>query len=126
MPRGSRDQARPLQKQQKINGGRLCANDRSFPRLYWLLRWQRPAPTQPTAEGLDACFVGIPLDDFAKRVARVEAVTAADVKRVASSILHPKTMKVVIVGDRAKISGELESLNLGAPDVRDPYGDPLK
>lgn len=79
-----------------------------------------------TAALEDLAVYDLPLDDFAKRVARVEAVTAADVKRVASSILHPKTMKVVIVGDRAKISGELESLNLGAPDVRDPYGDPLK
>jgi len=79
-----------------------------------------------TAALEDLAVYDLPLDDFAKRVARVEAVTAADVKRVARSILHPKTMKVVIVGDRAKISGELESLNLGAPDVRDPYGDPLK
>lgn len=74
----------------------------------------------------DLAVYDLPLDDFDKRVARIEAVSAADVKRIATQLLHPKTMKVVVVGDKSRIQGELEPLNLGAVDQRDPYGDALK
>lgn len=79
-----------------------------------------------TAALEDLAVYDLPLDDFDKRIARIEAVTAPDVKRVASSILKPKTMKVVVVGDKSKILSELDQLKLGALDQRDPYGDPIK
>ena len=67
----------------------------------------------------------LPLDEFEKRPARIEAVTAADVKKVAGDFFDSKTMTLVVVGDKAKLAGELEALGLGGVDERDPYGDPV-
>lgn len=67
----------------------------------------------------------LPLDDFAKRPGRIEAVTAADVKRIAGEMLDGKQMTVVVVGDKKKLTPELESLGLGAIEERDPYGNPV-
>ncbi len=64
-----------------------------------------------------------PLDEFETRPARLAKVTVADVKRVAKQYLSPRTMKVVVVGDKAKLEGDLSTLHLGAADLRDPYGD---
>jgi zinc protease len=74
----------------------------------------------------DLAVYDLPLDDFSKRVARIDAVTIADVKRVAASILKPKTMKVVIVGDKTKLGSTLDPLNLGPMDIRDAFGDTTK
>ncbi|AKV04528.1 Zinc protease [Labilithrix luteola] len=67
----------------------------------------------------------LPLDDFAKRPARIEAVTAADVKRIAGEMLDGKQMTVVVVGDKKKLAPELEALGLGPIEERDPYGNPV-
>lgn len=68
---------------------------------------------------------GLPADDYASRLKRIEAVTKEDVARVAKAYLNPARMKVVIVGDRAKIGASLEALHLGATSYRDAYGDPV-
>lgn len=68
----------------------------------------------------------LPLDDYEKRRARIEAVTAADVKRVANDLLGPDAMTVVVVGDKAKLVPELEALKLGAIEERDGAGNPIK
>jgi zinc protease len=65
----------------------------------------------------------LPLDEYAKRPARIAAISAADVKRVAQAHLHPAKLKVIVVGDRARVEPTLEALKLGPPDVRDAYGD---
>lgn len=65
----------------------------------------------------------LPLDDFEKRLVRYEAVTAADVKRAAADWLDPKTMTVLVVGDKKKLSAELDTLALGAFEERDPWGN---
>ncbi|HRG98558.1 MAG TPA: pitrilysin family protein, partial [Polyangiaceae bacterium] len=66
-----------------------------------------------------------PKDEYATRVARLSKVTAADVKRVAAQYLTPRRMKVVVVGDHTKLKDDLESMHLGAPAMRDAYGDAL-
>jgi len=71
----------------------------------------------------DIAVYGLPLDEFATREKRIDAVTAADVKRVAAAHIHARDLRVVVVGDRAKISPELEALHLGTIEARDPYGD---
>jgi predicted Zn-dependent peptidase len=73
----------------------------------------------------DLVVYDLPLDEYATRPARIAAVTAADVKRVASTYLHPSSMVVIVVGDRAKVEPELEILRLGKIEVRDAYGDPV-
>lgn len=67
----------------------------------------------------------LPLDEYEKRPARVEAVTAADVKRVAAEYFSPDSMTVVVVGDRGSVGPQVDALGLGARDERDEYGNPL-
>ena len=46
-------------------------------------------------------------------VARLQAVTLADVRRVASQYIEPGKVAVVVVGDRKKVEAEVKALNLG-------------
>ena len=64
-----------------------------------------------------------PADEYATRVDRISKVTEKDVLRVAQKLLAPRTMKVVVVGDRQRLDADLESMHLGPPDVRDAYGN---
>lgn len=66
----------------------------------------------------------LPLDDYEKRRARIEAVTAADVKRVATELFGSDGMTLVVVGDKAKLEPDLAKL--GAIEERDFYGNPVK
>jgi zinc protease len=67
----------------------------------------------------------LPLDDYARRPSRIEAVTAADVMRVAKEYFSPEAMTVVVVGDRSTVLPQLEALGLGPIDERDAYGNPV-
>jgi zinc protease len=72
----------------------------------------------------DLAVYDLPLDEYATRAARIDAVTAEDVQRVAKKWLHPESMRLVVTGDRARIEKDLSSL---APvELRDAYGDPVK
>ena len=72
----------------------------------------------------DLAVYGMPLDEYAQRAARIDAVTVADVQRVAKKWLHPEAMRIVIAGDRAKVEHSL--MDLGAVETRDAYGDLVK
>lgn len=72
----------------------------------------------------DMAVYGMPLDEYAQRTAKIDAVTAADVQRVAKAWLHPEAMRIVIAGDRAKIEHSLTEL--GSIETRDAYGDSVK
>lgn len=61
---------------------------------------------------------GLPLDYYDGYVARIMAVTAADVQRVAQKYLRPDRMSIVVVGDVAKIRPGIEALKLGPVSVR--------
>ncbi|GAC1448613.1 MAG: pitrilysin family protein [Isosphaeraceae bacterium] len=68
----------------------------------------------------------LPADEFATYPARVEAVTRADVERVAKTYLHPDRITIVIVGDRARIEGPLKTLPyVRVINILDPEGNPL-
>jgi zinc protease len=73
----------------------------------------------------DIAVYGLPLDEYATRPARIDKVTADDVMKAAKAHLHPDAVKVVVVGDRAKLESTLETLHLGTIDELDAYGDPL-
>jgi zinc protease len=60
---------------------------------------------------------GLTLDELPKLAARVRAVTAADVQRVARQYLTPDKAHVVVVGDLAKVKGPIEQLQLGTATV---------
>jgi zinc protease len=52
----------------------------------------------------------LPDDEFTHYQARVEAVTKADVDRVAREYITPASMSILIVGDRSQVEGPLKSL----------------
>lgn len=64
----------------------------------------------------DAELYGLGDDYFDRYVARVRAVTAEDVQRVARTYLDPSRWAIVIAGDRSAIEAPLRGLGIG--DVR--------
>ena len=63
-----------------------------------------------------------PLDYYATLPAKYEAVTAADVERVAKEDVYPDQLIIVAAGDRAKIEPQLKDAGLGPVEVRDING----
>lgn len=66
---------------------------------------------------------GFPADYWDAYPAKIMAVTADDVQRVARKYLDPETLQVVAVGDAGKIKSVLEKY--GAVEVFDTTGAPL-
>ena len=61
----------------------------------------------------DALVYKLPDDYFAKYVQNIQAVTAADVQRVAQKYIRPDHLAVVIVGDLKAIEPGIRAMNLG-------------
>jgi predicted Zn-dependent peptidase len=61
----------------------------------------------------DMVVFKLPEDYFSKYVQNVQAVTAADVQRVAQKYIAPDQFIVVVVGDRKTIEPGIRALNLG-------------
>ncbi len=76
----------------------------------------------------DLAVYRLPLDEYATRAARIDAVGADDVQRVAKKWLRPEGLRVVVAGDGAKVEKGLASLEVTGPSVErlDAYGDPAK
>jgi predicted Zn-dependent peptidase len=55
----------------------------------------------------------LPDDYFSRYVPNIQAVTAADVQRVARTYIQPDKLAVVVVGDRKTIEPGIRALNLG-------------
>lgn len=58
-------------------------------------------------------------------VQNVEAVTQADVQRVAREYINPGSLAIVIVGDRKSIEPGLKAVNAGPLSIRDFGGQPI-
>jgi predicted Zn-dependent peptidase len=56
----------------------------------------------------------LPDDYYSRYVQSIQAVTGADVQRVAQKYLAPDKFAVVVVGDRKTIEPGIRALNLGA------------
>jgi zinc protease len=61
----------------------------------------------------------LPDDYFSRYVANIEAVTSADVMRVARRYIQPNRFAVVITGDRKVIEPDLTALRLGTANRPD-------
>jgi len=61
----------------------------------------------------DALVYHLPDDYFSKYVQNIQAVTAADVQRVAQKYIQPGRVVVVVVGDLKTIEPGIRGLNLG-------------
>ncbi len=73
----------------------------------------------------DLFVYDLPLDEYEKRPARIDAITAADVKRVAMEYFGSDAMTIVVVGDKATVLPQVAALELGPVDERDVYGNPI-
>jgi zinc protease len=58
--------------------------------------------------------------------AKIDAVNAAEVERVAAEHIDPAVSVVIAAGDRAKIEPELKKLAIGDIELRDADGNPVK
>jgi zinc protease len=56
---------------------------------------------------LDVLFYGLPLSDIETYRERVNAITPADIQRVARQYLHPDRLSVVLVGNAEAFTGQL-------------------
>jgi len=65
----------------------------------------------------DMLVYKLPEDYFAKYVPNIQAVTAADVQRVAQKYVQPAKFTVVVVGDLKTIEPGIRALNLGPVKV---------
>lgn len=63
---------------------------------------------------------GLSEDSLEAYVDRIQAVTPADVQRVAEAYIRPQDMAIVLVGDWAAIKPQLEELQLGEPQLVTP------
>jgi len=61
----------------------------------------------------DALVYHLPDDYFSSYVQKIQAVTAADVQRIAQKYIAPGRFAVVVVGDEKTIEPRIQSLNLG-------------
>lgn len=67
----------------------------------------------------------LPLNYYNDYVANIEAVTQADVQRVAKQYIDPTSLAIVIVGDRKNIEAGLKAINAGPISIRDFFGQPI-
>jgi predicted Zn-dependent peptidase len=76
---------------------------------------------QQVARGVSSLALhGLPDTYFEEFVPRVEAITLADLSRVAEQYLDLARMIILAVGDHDRIASPLTSLNLGEPLVLSP------
>ena len=69
---------------------------------------------------------GLPLDYYNSYVARINAVTATDVQRVARQYLDLDHFVIVVVGDRSQIEAGIRALNEGPISIRDLWGQDVR
>jgi predicted Zn-dependent peptidase len=67
----------------------------------------------------------LPLNYYNDYIANIEAVTQADVQRVATQYIDPASLAIVIVGDRKNIEAGLKAINAGPISIRDFFGQPV-
>ncbi len=73
----------------------------------------------------DLLAYDLPLDYYDSYIDRVNAVTAADVQRVARQYVDLDHFAIVVVGDRGQIEAGIRALNEGPIAIRDLWGQPV-
>jgi predicted Zn-dependent peptidase len=82
--------------------------------------------TDQTASAVADVFAyNLPLDEYATITQRINAVTAADVRRVAQQYLDPDRARVIVVGDRDTVEPGLRNLHIGEIEIRDVHAEPV-
>ena len=115
-----------LEFMKELNGIRQSVPADELSRAKRYLQLQLPGnfeTTQQIAAALvPVALYGLPLDYYNNYVQNIEAVTQADVARVAQQYINPAALAIVIVGDRKTIEQALKSTNVGPISIRDISG----
>jgi zinc protease len=87
--------------------------------------------TFSTAEGLTVALtasigLGQAPDAFTQAPARLSSLTLDDVRAAAAKYLAPESMRYVVVGDLARLRGQLSDLGWGPIEVREDPDVPLR
>lgn len=83
--------------------------------------------TQQIATAVNTvALYGLPTDYYNNYVRNIEAVTQADVQRVARQYIRPESLAIVIVGDRKTIEPGLRAINIAPIVIRDIGGQPIQ
>lgn len=100
------------------------AEELSKAKRYLQLQLPSDFETTPQIAGalVPVALYGLPLDYYNNYVQNIEAVTSADVERVARQYVNPGSLAVVIVGDRKSIEPVLKAVNIGPISIRDMTG----
>ena len=119
-----------LEFMKELNGIRQLVPPAELSRAKRYLQLQLPGnfeTTQQIAAALvPVALYGLPLDYYNNYVQNIEAVTQADVARVAQQYINPGSLAVVIVGDRKTIEAGLKATNVGPIAIRDISGQPIQ
>jgi len=119
-----------LEFMKELNGIRQSVPADELSRAKRYLQLQLPGNFETTQQ-IAAALVpvaqyNLPLDYYNNYVQNVEAVTQADVARVAQQYINPGSLAIVIVGDRKTIEQALKSVNVGPIAIRDISGQPIQ
>ena len=107
-------------RDEKVPPGELAESQRSIVASFALSLEQ---PSRALAFAITLKLYGLPADYWDTYAAKIAAVTATDVQRVARKYLDPDTLQIAAVGDAGKIKAVLEKY--GAVEVYDSNGAPL-
>lgn len=87
------------------------------------LRFEVPEAVVASIGGLFS--LDLPDDELATYRERMEAVTVADVRRVAEAYIHPERIAIVAVGDAGVVGKDLEAAGFGEfQEIREPLPVP--
>jgi predicted Zn-dependent peptidase len=108
-------------KELRAMGDTVPAAELEKARQYLVLQMPGDFETTTDLAGQLAGLVryGLPLDYYDTYAQRVQAVTQADVQRVARQYVDPSRFAIVVVGDRKTVEPAVRALNLAPVVVRD-------
>jgi zinc protease len=118
-----------LEFMKELNGIRQTVPPTELSRAKRFLQLQLPGNFETTQDIafqlVPVALYGLPLDYYNNYVQNIEAVTQADVARVAQQYINPASLAVVIVGDRKSIEPGLKAINVAPIVIRDMSGQPI-
>jgi zinc protease len=112
----------------RIRDERVPATELAKAKAYIALGLPAEFETTQGAAGMFLDLLGndLPLDTYDTFIAKVNAVTAEDVQRVAQRCVRPDDFAVVVVGDRSQIESPIQALKEGPIELRDLWGQVAK
>jgi predicted Zn-dependent peptidase len=119
-----------LEFMKELNAIRQAVPANELSRAKRYLQLQLPGNFETTQDIafqlVPVALYGLPLDYYNNYVQNIEAVTEADVARVAQQYINPGSLAVVIVGDRKSIEPGLKAINVGPVVIRGMSGQPIQ